>query len=300
LISPLDIVVGVGAEIGAAGFAWYAAASWDSENSETFGTKSFGPSFADGVALSLPPLGIVAFWGGAMMFAVGFGASRTVQLVFLLLAACGLVPTVTVSVLRRPRWFVPPRYRDGAGGLERRSASQAPPIGVSLGAVTKDPGSAVERAFSDAGFATDTLTIGGHKAVVMRRADFRLRWGALRLHTFVFLFTLERLTQREAQALTTSARQYAIDHKTGLRAGMGTGTLTVPIFLCANADDTAKRWFTHGLAPVFAAMALPVLVDLETQSLFYYRGQWGAGFIFRSYTLGLVTKTIAPATTEAA
>lgn len=134
----------------------------------------------------------------------------------------------------------------------------------------------------------------------MRRADFRLRWGAIRLHTSVFLFALEGLTQRDAKALTTSARQYAIDHKTGLKAGMGTGTLSVPVFLCANADDAAKRWFTHELAPVFAAMALPVLLDLETGSLFYYRGQWGSGFIFRSYTLGLVTKTIAPAITTAA
>jgi hypothetical protein len=249
LISPTDIAAGVGAELGAALMARYAAASWNSENPETLGSKTFGPRVADCLALYLPPVGIVAFWAGAFMLADGFGASRLVELVFVLLAVCGLVLALAVPLLRRPRWFVLPRYRNGAGEQERRTVSQGPPIGVSLGAVTQDPGRAVERALSDAGFATDTATIGGHEVVVMRRADFRLRWGAIRLHTSVFLFALEGLTQRDAKALTTSARQYAIDHKTGLKAGMGTGTLSVPVFLCANADDAAKRWFTHELAP---------------------------------------------------
>jgi hypothetical protein len=34
----------------------------------------------------------------------------------------------------------------------------------------------------------------------MRRADFRLRWAAIRLHTFVFVFAAEGLTARDAVA----------------------------------------------------------------------------------------------------
>jgi hypothetical protein len=142
---------------------------------------------------------------------------------------------------------------------------------------------------------TERASVGEHDVLVARRSDFRLRWLATRVHTFIVVFSVDELNPDRAAELTRAAQDYAIEHKGGVPRGLQTGTATIPIFLCANADDATASWFARGPTFRFAALGFPVLADMEKATLTYFAGRWKLGQIYRTYIVGLVTDTIAPA-----
>jgi hypothetical protein len=75
-------------------------------------------------------------------------------------------------------------------------------------------------ALTSEGFEIESAAICGHEALVGRRSDFRWKWFATRLHTFVVAFTVADVREGVAAELTAGAQQYSIDEKEGLPRGL--------------------------------------------------------------------------------
>src|ERR1035441_7333409 len=82
---------------------------------------------------------------------------------------------------------------------------------------------AVADHLAHAGYQIQNTTIGGRGGLVSCGLDFRWRWLATRLHTFVVVFTVSELDESLAEELSAAAQQHAIKHKGGLPRGQQTG-----------------------------------------------------------------------------
>lgn len=153
----------------------------------------------------------------------------------------------------------------------------------------------LDHALAAGGFETASAEIGGHDALVGRRSDFRWKWFATRLHTFVVVFTVADLREDVAADLTAAAQQYAIDEKEGLPRGLQTGSATIAVFVTKEVDAEVREWFRIKPRPRFAALRFPVLVELRHPTLTYFEGQMTVGRVYLAHLRRVVADVIAPA-----
>lgn len=151
---------------------------------------------------------------------------------------------------------------------------------------------AVADHLAHAGYQIQNTTIGGRDVLVARRSDFRWRWLATRLHTFVVVFTVSELDESLAEELSAAAQQHAIKHKGGLPRGQQTGTATVAVFLSEPDQSSVRRWFSRRPKHRFAALRFPVLVELDSATVTYFRGRLRAGFVYSSHLRAVVQSII--------
>ena len=153
---------------------------------------------------------------------------------------------------------------------------------------------ALRRRLANAGYELEDATIGGRDALVARRASFRLQWIGTRLHTFVVVLHAPELSDGLAESLTAAAQQYAIDHKGGLPRGLQTGTATVAVFLAETAEPAVRAWFLRKPKHRFAALRLPVLVEVGPSEVTYFRKLQNVGSTYHRHLRALVDDVIAP------
>jgi hypothetical protein len=146
-----------------------------------------------------------------------------------------------------------------------------------------------------ADFTTSEASIGGRAALVGRRSEFRWAWVATRLHTFVVAFAANGLDAGLAADLTAAAQAYAIKHKGGLPRGLQNGTATIAVFVGAASDPGLRDWFGAKPRQRYAALRLPVLIDLESGELVYFSRQMRTGGIYGNYLHRVIDDVIAPA-----
>jgi hypothetical protein len=161
-----------------------------------------------------------------------------------------------------------------------------------------EPSEALQRlnqALTAGGFETGSAEIAEHVALVGRRSDFRWRWFATRVHTFVVAFTIADLREEIADELTAAAQQYSIDNKGGLPRGLQTGTATIAVFVTDQADAELRDWFKAKPRPRFAALRFPVLVELQQPSPTYFQEQMALGRVYLEHVRHIVDDVIAPA-----
>lgn len=65
------------------------------------------------------------------------------------------------------------------------------------------------------GFGVGQDTLDGRDVLVGRHSEFRWRWFATRLHTFVLVLDATGLDMAGADHLAGAAQRYAIDHNGG-------------------------------------------------------------------------------------
>jgi len=145
------------------------------------------------------------------------------------------------------------------------------------------------------GFTQQRVKIAGHDALVARRSDFRLKWVATRLHTFVMVFHVTDLDEQLAEELTAAAQRYAIRHKRGLPRGLQTGSAAVAVFLSHEPQPALHQWFADTPKHRFAALRFPVLVELEPPTLTYFQGRARTGAVYLGHLRGVVGDLVEPA-----
>jgi hypothetical protein len=151
---------------------------------------------------------------------------------------------------------------------------------------------ALRRSLTEHGFDTTDATLDGERIVVGRASEFRLRWMASRLHTFVLAAAFDAPVPRGTlDRYLTSAVHYAISHKGGLPRGLQTGSATIAVALVA--DDSADEWASRARQPRFAALSFPVAVNTATGSVAYPR-RMTVGAIYRAHLTRVVTTVVAP------
>ncbi len=116
------------------------------------------------------------------------------------------------------------------------------------------------------GMATTREPILGRETVIARRSDFKLRWAATRLHTFVVAAAFAgSATPPELDAFLDAARGYAVDHKGGMPRGLQTGSAAIAVAVVAGHDAEMERWALQPHGRRFAALAFPVLADVTSR-----------------------------------
>jgi hypothetical protein len=136
---------------------------------------------------------------------------------------------------------------------------------------------ALQAALTSAGYNVRQDHIARIDALVARRADWKTLW--VHLHTFVIVLTQDALTAERAEQLAAAAQQYAIDHKGGLPRGLQTGTVTVAVFL-TKPSQALEKWFSADPQHRYAALRFPILADVSTGALTYFKGRMSRGYLY--------------------
>ncbi len=154
----------------------------------------------------------------------------------------------------------------------------------------------VQSALARHGFAISDATFGGRTVVVGRTSEFRWRWMASRLHTFVVAadFGTETLDLTMLDHFLDTASRYATANKGGLPSGLQTGTATVALTLTDGTFDVASQWAARAHGRRYGAMAYPVAADTTTGEV-VHPGPVVIGALFNSYLKSIADDIIAPA-----
>jgi hypothetical protein len=120
-----------------------------------------------------------------------------------------------------------------------------------------------------AGMQPSYQRIGGGVALVARTSEFRWRWFATRLHTFLVVaqFPPGTATRPALDAFLGAATDYAIANKSGLPRGLQTGTAIVAAAVTAQPPPEAIAWASAVHGRKFAAIPFPALVDAATRQV---------------------------------
>lgn len=159
----------------------------------------------------------------------------------------------------------------------------------------RDVTEALTARLGHAGFKIGRSRVAEHEVVIARRSDFKWAWIGTRLHTFVVAFAPTELTAEGAEQLSAAAHEYAITHKGGLPRGLQTGSATIPLFLFPEPGNATERWFAKEAKHRYAALQFPVLANVQTGELTYFKGRWTRGQMYEGHVMGIVNNVIAPA-----
>ncbi|WP_149824790.1 levansucrase [Streptomyces tailanensis] len=123
----------------------------------------------------------------------------------------------------------------------------------------------------------------GVPVFVGRRADFRWRWMATKLHLFTVAAAVHEITIPTIETFTDQVMAYAKKTKGGLPAGLQTGIAVFPLLVSDRVDPAAVRWAEAQQRNKWACMARPVVVDSTQQYVGTYRGTPAIGMAYSSY-----------------
>ncbi|MFE3328930.1 levansucrase [Streptomyces sp. NPDC059176] len=125
----------------------------------------------------------------------------------------------------------------------------------------------------------------GGPVLVGRRADFRIRWAATRLHLFTVAATVPVVTVPVIETFTRQVLDHARANKGGLPVGLQTGVAAFPVLVGEWVDPAAMRWAEEQQRNRFACFARPVVVDVSQGRVGYYRGVPLVGRAYASHML---------------
>jgi len=135
---------------------------------------------------------------------------------------------------------------------------------------------------------TRTALFGGREVLVARTKQFRLRWMATMLHTFVVASEFPPdVSAHELDAFMDQAIQFAKANKGGLPVGMQTGIAVVTVAVTAGAGPAAAGWASKVHGRKFAAMPWPALLDTATGTV-VQPAKMTIGGIYKAYLQEMV------------
>lgn len=139
--------------------------------------------------------------------------------------------------------------------------------------------------------ATSRLLAAGYEAVdagddwpvgtrVLRRRDRRVGWFLSRLHTVVVLLPVDHATTGHVDRLTETTAGRAGSLSGQARRRSGNGIAVLPVVVSGTADEQARDEAAAPPRRRWAVIALPMLVEADTDRHSAYRGAitWGAVF----------------------
>lgn len=137
------------------------------------------------------------------------------------------------------------------------------------------------------GFELFDDKICGLGVVIATKKEFRLSWFATQMNIFAIMSAVKNVSKDVIEDFSKCSIEYAIKHKGGLPRGLHTGVCSFALLVSSNIEEDAKQWVQKRPKRHFAAAEIPVLYDLKSNELFYYKKTpiWGAiyyGF-FRTF-----------------
>jgi hypothetical protein len=165
--------------------------------------------------------------------------------------------------------------------------------------VTSDPAAvvrAIGEALTTSGYETSTLEIDRRAALVGRISQFRLRWLAVSLHTFVAVasFPAGASGADELDRFMAAVCRYSIANKGGLPRGFQTGTAAVAVVVTEGASAEAVRWASVAHGRRLGAITYPVVADTVTGSV-THPGRMLMGGVFNSHLRAIAEEIVGGA-----
>ncbi|HET8620077.1 MAG TPA: hypothetical protein VFM27_14015 [Acidimicrobiales bacterium] len=147
-----------------------------------------------------------------------------------------------------------------------------------------------------AGMPPTSADLAGNTVLVARRSDFRLRWMATRLHTFLVAsaFPPGTATADQLDRFLHLALDHAVANKSGLPRGLQTGVAVVAVAVTTGAGPEAAAWASSVHGRRWAAIPFPVLVDGASGQVVHPK-RMVIGGIYASHLRRVVTDVVAPA-----
>jgi hypothetical protein len=159
-----------------------------------------------------------------------------------------------------------------------------------------DPVAAIGASLTHHGYAVTSEQLDGRSVLVGRNSEFRWRWFAVRLHTFVVVarFSPDPGDVATLDRFADEARRWALANKGGLPSGLQTGTAAVVVAVMDGANEVAVQWATVTRAKRFAVTTYPVVADITTGRVVHPR-RMVVGAVFNSYLRDIAEEIVAPA-----
>ncbi|MFE2290361.1 levansucrase [Streptomyces sp. NPDC059452] len=126
---------------------------------------------------------------------------------------------------------------------------------------------------------------GGAPVLVGRRADFRMRWAATRLHLFTVATVVPEVTVQTVEGFMRQTLRYARDTKGGLPVGFQTGVGAFPVLVSERVDPAAMAWAEEKQRNQFGCFARPVVVDATHGYAGFYQGKPMVGLVYASHMI---------------
>lgn len=133
------------------------------------------------------------------------------------------------------------------------------------------------------GYREVPASLAERHARAFRRRDFRLRWFATALHTFVVLAEAPTADVASVRGYVDDAVRWAKKAKGGLPRGMQTGVAVLPVLAVGSADQEARREASRRPDKEFAALRLPVLVEIVPGVVSTYSGAMVWGMVYTDF-----------------
>lgn len=135
----------------------------------------------------------------------------------------------------------------------------------------------------------------GRPSVIARRSDFKVKWFATRLHTFLIATSfVSTPAADELDVFLRGSREHAVANKGGLPRGLQTGTAAIAAALVPEVPPGLSEWARRSHARRFAAITFPVLADLSTGSLVHPE-RMVVGGIYRRHLRGVACAVVGTA-----
>ncbi|MGA6169055.1 levansucrase [Streptomyces sp. NPDC012600] len=126
---------------------------------------------------------------------------------------------------------------------------------------------------------------GGSPVLIGRRADFRMRWAATKLHLFTVATAVPEITVQTVEGFTAQALRYAKTNKGGLPVGFQTGLAVFPVLVSDRVDPAAMAWAEEKQRNQFGCFARPVVVDAANGYAGYYQGKPMVGLAYAAHLI---------------
>lgn len=126
---------------------------------------------------------------------------------------------------------------------------------------------------------------GDDSVLVGRRADFRMKWAATKLHLFTMAAAVPAVTVPVIEAFTGHVLDHARRNKGGLPVGLQTGVAAFPVLVSEWVDPAAMHWAQEQQRNRFACFARPVVVDVSQGHVGYYQGVPVVGRVYASHMI---------------
>lgn len=156
----------------------------------------------------------------------------------------------------------------------------------------------IEQSTAAAGMQpTRVQLFDGWTALVARTKQFRLRWMATQLHTFLVAAPFPQApTRADLDRFMGAATQYAKTNKGGLPLGLQTGVAAIVVAVTSGATPEAVDWASSVHGRQFSTIPWPALVDTAVPTLVQPQRMMIGG-IYKAYLQNLVQQHVAGALT---
>ncbi|MCL2376989.1 MAG: hypothetical protein FWC76_06275 [Defluviitaleaceae bacterium] len=124
----------------------------------------------------------------------------------------------------------------------------------------------------------DDVVIGQQNAKMLYEEKLELKWLATKLKVFSFVTHASHIAAQDISLFSDACTAHALNAYKGLPRGFQNGVASFNVMASEKVDATAAAFAVSRPKKRFAAFPMPVIYNLSTMEIFYYRDtpMWGA------------------------